>query len=826
MLILIPLTLLLASPFGVFQSKAASSGSEILVLYDPADTTLSPLVQQFTEIVSMSYPSIEAKPVSSTKDLVLTGQPWGVVYFLHGDSQGISIGNRQTQTWEALGETIQDSRTSNHIFASCQSVALKSIVDSSKKLHTIVGEVDAKILMIEALFGLSTMMADSNDQLKLQASPELTTAALQFIFDNISEFFTMYYLPQNPMFKMPTSSGFAGPVGSLIDVILDKIAQIHGKTKEWVPDEVFDTTETLAGFGGASGSLSLSFGLDWTFSLTILSEDTFEGSILISYSNAQEGFPADIMSAFPGVKILVEGEATFTLQVITEPHVRLKILGWGLRIKIILAKEIGLLDLINVLWPGAAAAINKIPKKIRKPLLKQLNRIIIEPWLGAEFEIYSDPAGDDDFIFTIFLGVNAYTKIIGVKLSAGVQTDLEFHFTSGGNFFVATVKAKMKADVPWPFKDLKKTWKHSWKFGPGSTEGRQMNGDADGDGLADSYEIEIGTDPNNDDTDGDGLEDGLELEPYETDPLNADTDGDNFPDGAERDYYTSVQVMSDPRGDYDNDNITNILDHDSDGDGLDDGDEVKRLDAGPHIFTASPLNVDTDGDGLSDDEEIAGYLIIVNTIPVQTYSDPSSKDWDNDGISDKKEIVLNADPMNADTDGDTLSDGAELTVHFTKLNVKDSDGDLLNDNEEVNVREITLFNPFVDQYVNVTVTSDPNLIDTDGDQLTDFEEVNPRSINWQGSNILVFSDPNYMDTEDRWGYPGYADGVSDFEEVMPGEDGFVTKPDVNDSDGDGLLDDEFSARGTNPTVNDTDSDNLIDGDEVNIWDSDPLFSNI
>ena len=64
--------------------------------------------------------------------------------------------------------------------------------------------------------------------------------------------------------------------------------------------------------------------------------------------------------------------------------------------------------------------------------------------------------------------------------------------------------------------------------------------DTDGDGVPDSAEAFLGTDPNNPDTDGDGLGDGLELgkvgdaDPTTTtNPLKADTDGDGAPDGVE-----------------------------------------------------------------------------------------------------------------------------------------------------------------------------------------------------------------------------------------------------------------------------------------------------
>lgn len=57
--------------------------------------------------------------------------------------------------------------------------------------------------------------------------------------------------------------------------------------------------------------------------------------------------------------------------------------------------------------------------------------------------------------------------------------------------------------------------------------------DKDGDGLDDTKETELGTDPNNWDSDGDELSDGDEVLVWKTNPLNPDTDGDKFPDGTE-----------------------------------------------------------------------------------------------------------------------------------------------------------------------------------------------------------------------------------------------------------------------------------------------------
>jgi serine/threonine protein kinase len=57
--------------------------------------------------------------------------------------------------------------------------------------------------------------------------------------------------------------------------------------------------------------------------------------------------------------------------------------------------------------------------------------------------------------------------------------------------------------------------------------------DADNDGLPNVEEVNLGTDPNKADTDGDGLNDGDEVKKYGTNPLDIDTDHDGVNDGTE-----------------------------------------------------------------------------------------------------------------------------------------------------------------------------------------------------------------------------------------------------------------------------------------------------
>ncbi|USZ69228.1 hypothetical protein NGM10_05670 [Halorussus salilacus] len=239
-----------------------------------------------------------------------------------------------------------------------------------------------------------------------------------------------------------------------------------------------------------------------------------------------------------------------------------------------------------------------------------------------------------DFVDEANVTLRVGSRVVGskaVSLAEDESTDVEFTYgLSTEDEGQTTLTAEV---VP--------NWAES-----GTTETRQVEvevNDLDDDGLIDSREEELGTDPRNADTDGDGLDDGEEVEKG-TDPTEADTDDDGLDDGAEIEEGTDPLVAdSDDDGVEDGTEVelgSDPLEADTDDDGLDDATEVEE--------GTDPTKVDTDDDGLNDSEELSFG------------SDPTKADTDDDGLPDGKEYELGTDPTDPDTDDDGREDGAEV----------------------------------------------------------------------------------------------------------------------------------------------------------------------
>ena len=120
------------------------------------------------------------------------------------------------------------------------------------------------------------------------------------------------------------------------------------------------------------------------------------------------------------------------------------------------------------------------------------------------------------------------------------------------------------------------------------------------------------------------------------------------------------------KNDSDGDGILNYLEDifgtdkykaDTDGDGLDDYEEIQ-------ILGTDPLKVDSDGNGVSDDKEDFDGDGLDNLSELRRGLNPLSKDTDGDGLSDSKEIELKTNPLVVDTDGDGASDYWEYLNGF------------------------------------------------------------------------------------------------------------------------------------------------------------------
>lgn len=114
--------------------------------------------------------------------------------------------------------------------------------------------------------------------------------------------------------------------------------------------------------------------------------------------------------------------------------------------------------------------------------------------------------------------------------------------------------------------------------------------DSDGDGLSDSVENQIGTNPNLADTDGDGISD--------YDELNRDGDSTNYTQGVDTDPGSDPNTGIDP----------NVADpKDTDADGFTDGEE-DLYNSDPLLVTDTPANGDVNEDGTVD---VADILVTV-----------------------------------------------------------------------------------------------------------------------------------------------------------------------------------------------------------------------
>lgn len=231
-----------------------------------------------------------------------------------------------------------------------------------------------------------------------------------------------------------------------------------------------------------------------------------------------------------------------------------------------------------------------------------------------------------------------------------------------------------------------------------------LQNDTDQDGLGDLDEKFYQSDPLNPDTDGDGLQDGFEVKGNYTNPVMYDTDWDDLSDGEEILIYKCDPLKSDTDRDNLRDGVE-VLIYGTDPTTRDTDKDLLNDDIEIFALGSNPLSNDTDGDGMDDHFEYFNSLLIL--------IDDSLEDPDEDNLSNIDEYLIGTGIYNPDSDLDLLSDGAEVHIHGTNPLDADTDADTLTDWEEI-----------------MKYHTSPFLEDTDSDGFSDRDE------------ILAGTDPN------------------------------------------------------------------------------------
>lgn len=154
--------------------------------------------------------------------------------------------------------------------------------------------------------------------------------------------------------------------------------------------------------------------------------------------------------------------------------------------------------------------------------------------------------------FDPYLTLGAGVTYYGEELQDG-RTLMAFRFGAGFMYHFNdewAVRADARCFAAGEDTDWNGTVDLGVRWTPGARLGPRIRAvagplDSDGDGLLDAYELQIGTDPFNPDTDGDRLQDGEEVNRYKTDPKNPDTDYDGLTDGEEVKKYSTDPLVRD-----------------------------------------------------------------------------------------------------------------------------------------------------------------------------------------------------------------------------------------------------------------------------------------
>lgn len=328
--------------------------------------------------------------------------------------------------------------------------------------------------------------------------------------------------------------------------------------------------------------------------------------------------------------------------------------------------------------------------------------------------------------------------------------------------------------------------------------------DFDADGLADFREFTAGSDPTKADTDGDLVSDLYDRFPLDP-AYDGDNDGDGLPDRyeVERQHFLNPWDSVDALTDFDGDDLDNLSEFlagsdpespDTDLDGFPDGVDFAPVDA--------DYAIDDDRDGLPANWELQWYL---NDWDVRD----ALADVDGDFLINLREFQLGTDPTNPDSDGDRVPDAHDrypADGRYTRDDDRDTmpreweerfalnDGDAFDAGMDFDGDGLSNWKEFA-------VGTRPDMPDSDYDTVPDGEDL------WPLDRSRAFDD-------DRDGMPLWFELVYGFNDQNPGDA-------LLDPDTDNFTNLQEYQRGTRPDLADTDGDKIPDGDDL--FPADPAY---
>ena len=375
-------------------------------------------------------------------------------------------------------------------------------------------------------------------------------------------------------------------------------------------------------------------------------------------------------------------------------------------------------------------------------------------------------------------------------------------------------------------------------------DGDFMNDDTDGDGIPNVFDLDSDNDGIVDviegggqDPDGDGI--------IGTGPItDADNDGlddsvDNYNSGAPVGEVTNGTPLPLPNTDNDGNGLYNVIDIDSDNDGIVDNIEGQASNG----FTP-PTGNDQDQDGIDDayDLDNQGTPIVPENTDGDSEDDYMDLDSDNDSDNDilegwdmNNDGVADITPSGNDSDNDGLDDAFDLDGTSSINNGEANNGVtvlssvIIPNMDDPNTPEYDWREALDHDHDGVTDSEDP---DDDNDGILDVDEDTNGDGDFSNDDADGDGIPNNFDLDSD------NDGIVDVIEAGgedPDGDGIIGTGPITDADHDGLADsvDDYNGgapvgeitNGTPLSNPDTDNDGMVDVIDLDA-DNDGIVDNI